>query len=117
LPLGPVLLLLGVLGMVIASAVACFQNDVKRVLAWSSIGQVGYIVVAFGLASASSLSAAYLHLVIHGLTKAALFGVAGIVLLRLGSTTLSAFAGLRRTQPLLLVAFVLAGLGLVGVPP
>ncbi|MEQ1438093.1 proton-conducting transporter membrane subunit [Fontimonas sp. SYSU GA230001] len=116
LPLSELLLLLGVIGMLIGSAVACFQQDFKRLLAWSSIGQVGYIVAGIGLADARGLSAAYLHLFNHGLIKGGLFAVAGIVLLRAGGTHLDDFAGLARRMPVTFAVLLIGGLGLIGMP-
>ncbi|MQA03942.1 MAG: monovalent cation/H+ antiporter subunit D family protein [Streptosporangiales bacterium] len=117
LPVDTIGMVIGSAGMVIGAAVACFQKDLKYLLAWSSVGQIGYIVVGFSLHSVGGLTAAYLHLVNHGVTKAALFAVAGMLLLRLGSVRLSALAGLGRRMPWTFAAIVLAGLGLVGVPP
>lgn len=116
LPLADLMLLLGVVGMLVGSAVACFQHDVKRLLAWSSIGQIGYIVAGIGLADVQGLTAAFLHLFNHGLIKGGLFAVAGIVLLRTGGTTLDHFAGLARRMPGTFAALLLGGLGLIGVP-
>ncbi|MGW0733919.1 monovalent cation/H+ antiporter subunit D family protein [Streptomyces sp. NPDC002851] len=115
--LGRVVLLLAVLGMLVGSAFACFQDDLRYVLAWSSVAQVGYIMAGIGLATAAGVSAAYLHMIMHAVTKAALFATAGLLLLRLGSVRLTALAGFGRRMPWTFGAFVLAGLGLVGVPP
>lgn len=109
-------LILGSLAMLAGSAVACLQADFKRLLAWSSVGQIGYIVVGFSLADAAGLTAAYLHLFNHAIIKCALFCAAGAVLLRLGSTQLEALAGLGQRMPLTFAAIVLGGLGLIGVP-
>ncbi|TDD35282.1 monovalent cation/H+ antiporter subunit D family protein [Actinomadura sp. KC06] len=117
MPITEIGLLLACLAMLVASAVACFQTDFKYLLAWSSIAQVGYIVAGFSLATADGLTAAYLHIINHALIKGALFAAAGIVVLRLGSARLPAMAGLSRSMPWTFAAIVLAGLGLVGVPP
>ncbi|MES0873103.1 monovalent cation/H+ antiporter subunit D family protein [Sinimarinibacterium thermocellulolyticum] len=116
LPLAEVLLTLGVIGMLVGSAVACFQHDVKRLLAWSSIGQIGYIVAGIGLADVQGLTAAFLHLFNHGLIKGGLFAVAGIVMLRTQGSTLDHYAGLAKRMPGTFAALLLGGLGLVGVP-
>ncbi len=116
LPLAQIALLAGIAAMLIGSAVACFQTDLKRLLAWSSIGQVGYIVTGLGLATRQGLAAAYLHLVNHGLIKAGLFAAAGIVLLRLGSVRLDALAGLAQRMPWTFAAILIGGLSLIGVP-
>ena len=117
LPIGEAILVVGSLAMLAGAGVACFQQDFKRLLAWSSIGQVGMIVTGIGLATASGVSAAYLHIINHAVIKGALFAAAGILLIRLGSTSLESMAGLGRRMPLTFGAVVIAGLGLIGVPP
>ncbi len=110
-------LTLAVLAMLIGSVTACFQNDLKYVLAWSSVAQIGYIVAGISLATENGVSAGYLHLINHALIKAGMFAAAGLLLLRLGSVQLSALAGLGRRMPWTFAALVLGGLGLIGVPP
>ncbi|MEH1127195.1 monovalent cation/H+ antiporter subunit D family protein [Micromonospora sp. CPCC 206061] len=117
MPIGRVGLLLASLAMLIGSAVACFQTDLKYLLAWSSVAQIGYIVAGISLATSAGVSAGYLHMINHAVLKAALFGAAGLLLLRLGSVRLTALAGLGRRMPWTFAAVVIAGLGLVGVPP
>lgn len=116
LPLAQLALAVGVVAMLIGAGAACFQTDFKRLLAWSSIGQVGYIVAGMGLASDAGLQAAMLHLVNHGLIKAGLFAAAGIVVLRVGGSRLDDFAGLAKRMPWTFAALLLGGLGLIGVP-
>ncbi|OXM75145.1 monovalent cation/H+ antiporter subunit D family protein [Amycolatopsis sp. KNN50.9b] len=110
-------LVLACVAMLAGSAVACFQTDLKYLLAWSSVAQIGYIVAGIGLATAAGVSAGYLHLINHAVIKSALFATAGLLLLRLGSVRLTALAGLGRRMPWTFAAIVVAGLGLVGVPP
>ncbi|MGW0824378.1 monovalent cation/H+ antiporter subunit D family protein [Streptomyces sp. NPDC002845] len=117
MPVDRIGLILAVLGILAGSAAACFQNDLRYVLAWSSVAQVGYIVAGVSLATTAGVSAAYLHMIMHSVTKAALFATAGLLLLRLGSVQLSALAGIGRRMPWTFAAFAVAGLGLVGVPP
>ncbi|WP_282701807.1 monovalent cation/H+ antiporter subunit D family protein [Streptomyces sp. CC219B] len=117
MPVGRIGLLLAALGILVGSAAACFQNDLRYVLAWSSVAQIGYIVAGISLATTAGLSAAYLHLIMHAVTKGALFAIAGLLMLRLGSVRLSELAGIGRRMPWTFAAFVLAALGLVGVPP
>jgi multicomponent Na+:H+ antiporter subunit D len=109
-------LLLGCAAMLAGSAVACRQPDFKRLLAWSSVAQIGYIVVGFSLATQAGLAAAFVHLFNHAIIKCALFCAAGMVLLRLGGTSLEQLAGLGRRMPLTFAAILLGGLGLIGVP-
>lgn len=117
LPVGGAILILGSIAMLVGAAVACFQTDFKRLLAWSSIGQVGMIFTGIGLATTSGVSAAYLHIINHAIIKGVLFAAAGVLLLRLGATTLASMAGLGRRMPVIFGVVVLGGLGLIGVPP
>ncbi|HEX2133885.1 MAG TPA: monovalent cation/H+ antiporter subunit D family protein [Actinophytocola sp.] len=117
MPLDRVGLLLASLAMLVGSAAACFQRDVKYLLAWSSVAQIGYIVAGISLATAAGVAAGYLHVINHAVIKAALFGAAGLLVLRLGSVRLDDLAGLGRRMPWTFAAIVVAGLGLVGVPP
>ncbi len=117
LPIEEVGLLLACLAMLAGSAAACFQDDFRYLLAWSSVAQIGYIFAGISLATAAGVSAAYLHVINHAIIKGALFALAGVLLFRLGSVRLSALAGLGRRMPWTFAAIVVAGLGLVGLPP
>ncbi len=116
LPMGSLLIVLGVVGVLSGSLVALFQDNVKRLLAYSSIAQVGYMALAMGLGSATGVSAALLHLFNHALMKGALFLALGAVTYRLGATGLKDLAGLSRQMPWTCAALVIAGLSLIGVP-
>jgi len=113
---GIALMPLAIAGMFIASAVAIWQVDVKRLLAYSSVAQVGYIVLGISLASSAGVAAAVLHMTNHAMMKIALFLVMGVVMYRIGSTKISAFEGLGKTMPWTMAAFVIGGLSLIGVP-
>ncbi len=116
MPLGPVLAVLSVAALFVASAAAIVQRDLKRLLAYSSVAQMGYITLGISLGSATGLAAAVAHLVNHGVTKGALFLLAGGIALRAGGTGLERVAGLGRTMPLTAFAFVVGGLSLIGIP-
>jgi multicomponent Na+:H+ antiporter subunit D len=116
LSLAAVLLGLAVLGMLTASAVAVTQPDVKRMLAYSSVAQVGYMVLGLSLASVTGLTAALLHMMNHAVMKSALFMALGCVAYRLGGTAVADLRGLGRSMPWTLAAFVGGGLSLIGVP-
>ena len=116
LALSTVLLVLAVLGMLTASAVAVNQPDARRMLAYSSVAQVGYMVLGLSLASVTGLTAALLHLMNHALMKGALFLAMGCVAYRLGGTRVADLAGLGRAMPWTMAAFVAGGLSLIGVP-
>ncbi len=107
---------LGVVAILVCSTVAIFQTNVKRMLAYSSVAQVGYIVLGIGFASTAGLTAGIVHLFNHAMTKGGLFLALGCVVLRLGSARLESLEGLGRRMPLTMYAFVLGGLSLIGVP-
>ena len=118
LPLREVFVALSVAAMLAASVVALFEQDVKRLFAWSSVAQIGYITLGIGLDNQSSLTGSITHLLNHGVTKGAIFVLLGAVVLRSGSpaVTMAGLAGLGRRMPLTAFGLVIAGLSLVGVP-
>jgi multicomponent Na+:H+ antiporter subunit D len=111
-----VFLPLGVAGMFIASLVAVFQEDVKRMLAYSSVAQLGYMLLGVSFATVDGLTAALVHVFNHALMKGALFMAAACVMLQAGSHSIRAFNGLARRMPFTAGAFLVSGLSLVGVP-
>ncbi len=111
-----VLLPLGLAGMFIASLVAVFQDDVKRLLAYSSVGQIGYMLLGLSFATVEGLTASLVHIFNHALMKGALFMAVACVVLRAGSSSIHAFAGLAKRMPVTTWAFILSGLSLIGVP-
>jgi len=110
------LMFLALAGIYAGSAVAIFQDDVKRLLAYSSIAQIGYIVLGVSGGGVYGLIAAVLHLFNHALIKGGLFLVMGNVALKVGSTRLADLNGLGRQMPFTAAAFLVGGLGLIGVP-
>lgn len=110
------LLLLALAAIVAMSLVAIFQTNVKRLLAYSSVAQIGYMILGLSFASVTGLTATLLHLFNHALMKGALFMALGCVVYRIGSVRIEAMAGLGRRMPLTTAAFVVGGLSLVGVP-
>ncbi|MFZ5616692.1 MAG: monovalent cation/H+ antiporter subunit D family protein [Pseudomonadota bacterium] len=107
---------MAIAGMFFASIVAVFQDDVKRMLAYSSVGQIGYMLLGVSFGTEQGLAASLVHLFNHGLMKGALFMAAACVMLRMGSHNCSAYAGLARRMPLTAGAFILASLSLIGTP-
>jgi len=117
MPLDTLLLILGLIGILSASLVAVYQHDAKRLLAYSSVAQIGYIVLGIGLASTTGITAAVLHLFNHALMKGALFVGLACVAYRIGSTNLKDFSGLGKKMPWTMAGIVAGGLSLIGVPP
>jgi len=113
---GEILMLLAVAAILVASLVAVFQDNVKRMLAYSSVAQIGYIILGISLASVDGVSAGMLHLFNHAVIKGALFLAMGCIFLRLGSVELRDMHGLARQMPWTMAAFVVGGLSLVGIP-
>ena len=116
LPLQTLFLVLGLLGIFVASTTAIYQQNVKRLFAYSSIAQIGYMIVGFSISSVTGLTATLLHVFNHALMKSALFLALGAVMYRVGSVELKHFHGLGRQMPLTMAAIVVGGLSLIGVP-
>ncbi len=111
-----VLMPMGIAGMVACSFQAVFQTDVRRTLAYSSVAQVGYMLLGISLATAAGVSAGLFHLFNHAIIKGALFmALAGMVLSHQG-TSLNDCRGMGRTAPWTMTAFAISGLSLIGVP-
>jgi multicomponent Na+:H+ antiporter subunit D len=117
MPVDVLLILLGLAGVLTASLVAIFQDNVKRLLAYSSVAQIGYVALGIGLASQTGITAAVLHLFNHALMKGTLFLAVGAVVYRIGAQRLEDFTGLSRRMPWTMGAIAVGGLSLIGVPP
>ncbi|MFW2438115.1 MAG: monovalent cation/H+ antiporter subunit D family protein [Arenicellales bacterium] len=116
LPLQVLFLALGLAGIFVASTAAIYQTNIKHLFAYSSIAQIGYMIVGFSMTTATGLMATLLHLFNHALMKSAIFLALGAVMYRIGSVQLSQFQGLGRQMPLTMAAIVIGGLSLIGVP-
>lgn len=116
LDVGWILLPLSLVAIYVASTVAVFQNNVKRLLAYSSVAQVGYMVLGISFASVTGLTAGIVHLWNHALIKGGMFLALGCIFYRIGSVKIDDMAGLGRQMPVTMAAFVIGGLGLIGVP-
>ena len=111
-----VLLPLALIAIFSMSLVAIFQENVKRTMAYSSVAQIGYMILGISMASVTGLTAGILHLFNHAMTKGALFMALGCVMYRIGSVEIEAMRGLGRRMPWTMAAFVGGGLSLIGVP-
>ena len=115
-PLQKIFLIMSLLAIFVGSIAAVYQTNIKHVFAYSSVAQIGYIILGFSLVTATGLTAALLHLFNHALMKAALFLAVGAVVYRLGNSELKSFAGIGRQMPWTMAAIVIGGLSLIGVP-
>jgi multicomponent Na+:H+ antiporter subunit D len=98
--------------------VAVFERDLKRLFAYSSVAQIGYITLGIGIDNQPGLTGSIVHLLNHGIAKGAIFLLLGGVALRAGSAALTFdhVAGLGRRMPLTALGLAVAGLSLIGVP-
>jgi len=116
MPLQIILVVLGLSGIFVASVAAIYQNNLKRLLAYSSVAQIGYIILGLSFANVTGLTATLLHLLNHGLMKGALFLSMAAVAYRLGNTQLDQMHGLASKMPWTMAAMLIGALSLIGVP-
>ncbi|MCW8092761.1 monovalent cation/H+ antiporter subunit D family protein [Alteromonas sp. ASW11-130] len=110
------LLLIGTVAVIYGSWLAIGQREVKKMLAYSSVAQIGYIVIGIGLLSDAGLRASLLHIFNHALMKGMLFMVAGILVYRLNSTDYRSISGMGKRMPITFGALIIGALSLIGVP-
>jgi NADH-quinone oxidoreductase subunit L len=103
----------GAFTALLAAVLACVQTDIKRVLAYSTVSQLGYMMAAIG---AGSADAGFLHLLTHGIFKALLFLAAGAVIHAVGSNEVTDMGGLARRMPKTALVFLVGTLSLAGAP-
>ena len=111
-----VLLVLSLAAMFVASILAVYEQNLKRMLAYSSVAQIGYITFGLSLANQNGLTGGIVHLFNHAVMKGALFLALGAVVYRAGTVKLADLGGIGRRMPLTFAAFVIAGLGIIGTP-
>lgn len=107
---------MAIIAMIVCSLQASFQPDVRRLLAYSSVAQLGYMLLGLSMGTAAGLSAGLLHLFNHGLMKGALFMAVGLAGLGLGVVRVSEMRGMGKTMPLTAAGLSIAGLSLIGMP-
>ena len=107
-----------------AASVACVQSDIKRVLAFSTISQIGFMMVALGVCTSADphdgglgYMASMFHLFTHAMFKALLFLGAGCIIHAVHSNEMSAMGGLRKYMPITHITFLIACLAIAGIPP
>jgi multicomponent Na+:H+ antiporter subunit D len=107
---------LAVLAILIASAVALFEKNIKRLFAYSSVAQIGYILLGASLVSVAGLTASMVHMFNHGLAKGTVFLAIACLATRYTHLRLENIAGAAKHMPWTMAAFVVAGFSLVGIP-
>jgi multicomponent Na+:H+ antiporter subunit D len=110
-------LTLATVTILLGSAMALLQDDIKRRLAYSSIAQIGYILLGISLLSERAFIGAVYHIFTHAFMKGCLFLIAGAIIVRTGERRISRMGGLGLKMPLTMIAFTLCSLSMVGIPP
>lgn len=103
--------------IIVAASSALAENNMKRILAYSTISQLGYILLAVSLNSSVSLKVAMAYILAHSLAKAGLFLCAGIIEHKTGTREIAKLGGLLKTMPLTALAYLLCAFSVIGIPP
>ncbi len=103
--------------ILVASIIALKQDVLKRRLAYSTISQLGYITLGAGLLNMIGLTGGLLHIINHALLKITLFFCAGAIITVTGKKKISELNGLGKQMPLTMIAFTIAAIGMIGIPP
>jgi NADH-quinone oxidoreductase subunit L len=117
-----VVMVVGIISAALAAVIACTQTDIKRVLAYSTMSQIGFMMFSLGVARWGSdaqlgFTASMFHLFTHAFFKALLFLGAGVVIHRVHSNELKAMGGLKKHLPVTHFTFLIACLAIAGIPP
>jgi multicomponent Na+:H+ antiporter subunit D len=115
-PLSEIILWLASLGVMFGSIYAMLQTDLKKMLAFSSIGQIGYIFMGIGFNHGLAAVGGFYHILVHAMTKAMLFMVAGVIIYSTGVRQIKDLAGIGRVLPLTMVAFTIGSASMIGIP-
>lgn len=116
IPLSEIVLWLAALGSMFGSIYAMLQTDLKKMLAYSSIGQIAYIFMGIGFHHSLALVGGFYHIMVHAVTKAMLFMVAGVIIYSTGVRKIDQLAGIGRVLPVTMVAFTIGSASMVGIP-
>jgi multicomponent Na+:H+ antiporter subunit D len=115
-PIPEVIMVLSIAAIFAGSFTAIFQENVKRMLAYSSVAQIGYITLGIAIANATGLTGSLVHIFNHAMMKGALFMLVGGIAMQIGTVRLSDMAGVGKVMPLTMFGFVLGGCSMLGVP-
>lgn len=112
-----ILLLTGAITIIFAVYMSIIQNDIKKMLAFSGISQVGYIILGIAAGTPLGIAASIFHMINHAIYKSALFLTAGAVEYRNGTTQMEKLGGLSKYMPLTFTVCLIASLSVSGIPP
>jgi multicomponent Na+:H+ antiporter subunit D len=112
-----IILILALVGMLYGSICAFAQDDLNRRLAYSGVAQVGYILLGIALLNEIAFTGAMYHIMAHAFMKGCMFLCAGVIYVNTGKTKISEMRGVGLQMPITMLAFTLAAVSSVGVPP
>jgi len=112
-----ILMVLGVVSLLFGASMALAQKDLKRLLAYSTINQLGIVLIGLGIGTELGLTGALFHILNHAIMKSTLFFCAGIMIAETGTREVQGQNGFGRQQPAITFAFIIASLGMIGIPP
>jgi multicomponent Na+:H+ antiporter subunit D len=112
-----ILMALGIVSIILGSAVAITEKEIKRLLAYSSIANMGYIVLGTSLISPRGLVGGIIHIYFHSLMKGCLFLCAGAIIFKTGLRQIDDFRGIGRRMPITMACFCMAAASMIGFPP
>ena len=116
-PFGLPMMIMGVISEVYGALMALAERDVKRIIAYSSVSQMGYILYGLGTLTRQGISGAMLHVIYHAIVKALLFMCTGLIIRATGRRTISELRGLGKAMPLAAVTTGAGALAIAGTPP
>lgn len=117
LPIMEIFAWVAAVAIIAGSVLAIAQYDMKRMLAYSSVSQMGYILLGIGIANSVAMTGGILHILNHAVMKGCLFMVAGAIVYRTGVRNIDDFKGIAKKMPYTSAAFFIAAASMIGIPP
>jgi multicomponent Na+:H+ antiporter subunit D len=114
---GPFIVFVASVTILVGSFIALSQDNLKRLLAFSTIAQLSYIVLGLGLLSPKGMTGGMVHIAMHAFGKITLFFCAGAIFVATGKRNISEMVGIGRRMPVTMTAFFIASLSIIGMPP
>ena len=112
-----ILLVIAIISIILGSAVAITEKEIKRLLAYSSIANMGYIILGISMLSAKGLAGGMIHIFFHALMKGCLFLCAGAIIFKTGIRQIEDFKGIGKRMPVTMTCFCMAAASMIGFPP
>ncbi len=116
IPLNEIVLWLAAMGMLFGSIFAMVQVDIKKMLAYSSIGQIGYVFLGIGLDDTIAITGGFYHLLVHAIMKSMLFMCAGVIIYSTGIRQIKQLGGIGQVLPITMIAFTIGSASMIGIP-